>query len=385
MFKDDLQTLIEQEERLSVGASFGGTLAAQKNSFSVTSIRNWLLEQLEAPDQDPALIATREIIRITGSRVGSTILTNALRFSFLIELTNLKVGSTRMKTRWLPGLILMPQANSFQPVRGSFEPGNDPRSATYDQCYDVFKYVLETSLTKIVEEPTVIDFFSALKKKTRVPYEAPFSYADHTLDMLHTDGNIRWILNDDIRWLVKARNILSGVAEEHKEVIKKIENTKLKVKVYLTDRALTGKDKTNRAKRWEVLAGDFQHATLEECWSVEKKLTEGLIKFRNFPTATVEKMVSEGLIDPDFDSTKCPVTLAPLDFIEFSQAVIDMQHGRSDYQVGHLHPLKRNGRHIGENVCWQSADGNRIQGDLSLDETKALLSGIRAREDLEQV
>jgi hypothetical protein len=55
-------------------------------------------------------------------------------------------------------------------------------------------------------------------------------------------------------------------------VFRQISAKKFEVKVYKTDRALTGKDKSNRAKRWEVLAGDFQHATLEECWSAERKL-----------------------------------------------------------------------------------------------------------------
>ena len=58
---------------------------------------------------------------------------------------------------------------------------------------------------------------------------------------------------------------------------------KLQVKVFKTDRSLTGKDKTNRRKRWEVLPDDFQHATLEQCWSAERQLTADLVGFDGFP------------------------------------------------------------------------------------------------------
>ncbi|MEQ8207539.1 MAG: hypothetical protein RIA65_15305 [Woeseia sp.] len=187
--------------------------------------------------------------------------------------------------------------------------------------------------------------------------------------------------SEDLAWLGRARIILNDVDSEEQESLREIIRKKLEVKVYKTDRALTGKDKTNRAKRWEVLCGDFQHSTLPQCWSVESELTRALLNFQDFPTNIRQRFVEESLIGETEPVTRCPVTLAPLNYRAFAAAMLEVTHGRSDYQVGHLTPLKRGGRHIGNNVCWQSADGNRIQGDLSIDETVLMLKGIEGRRE----
>lgn len=57
-------------------------------------------------------------------------------------------------------------------------------------------------------------------------------------------------------------------------------------------------------------------------------------------------------------------------------------HGNSNFQVGHLNPLKLDDPnslifgHTPENISWISKDGNRIQGDMSLKETRNLLIRI---------
>jgi hypothetical protein len=218
-----------------------------------------------------------------------------------------------------------------------------------------------------------------LQCNTRVPYEYLVGYLDPSRIPVHVESNITWIENADIDWLVRARAILGSYSGTYSAAIKGIEAKKLEVKVYKTDRALTGKDKTNRAKRWEVLYGDFQFATLQNCWSVERKLTEELIFFANFPSQIRDAFIERSLVAGRDEPTRCPITLAPLDFIPFANATMAATHGRSDYQVGHLTPLKRGGHHIGTNIAWQSADGNRIQGDLSLEETLALLISIEQR------
>jgi hypothetical protein len=80
-----------------------------------------------------------------------------VRFSFLIELTNLKIGLTKMKTRWLPGKILMPQPNSFEPVVGTFEPGNDLRAATFDECLYLFTKACDLLCENVRDDPTLVD------------------------------------------------------------------------------------------------------------------------------------------------------------------------------------------------------------------------------------
>lgn len=377
-FADELCVVLEDEERATVGPSFGGTGVSR--SFSVVKIRTWILSQAPYTGQSATAACLRPLYEALPVPVFSKVVASLIRFSFLIELTDLKVGSTKMKTRWVPGLILMPQAGSFEPIRGSFEPGNDPRSSSFNECLRVFKVSCNIVREHMQSDPSVLTLLDDVGTWNRMPYEFLLGYHDPNANPVHRADNVCWLANDDIRWLVIARRILSQAPKPHRTAIGVIEAKKLEVKAYKTDRSLTGKDKTNRAKRWEVLSGDFQHATLVECWSVERKLTHDLVNFEEFPDVIKEEFLNNGLgFDITAAVTRCPVTLAPLNYPSFKASVLAALHGRSDYQVGHLNPLKRHGRHIGSNVCWQSADGNRIQGDLTIQETDALLDGIVAR------
>ena len=378
-FSDDLRNLLETEEHETVGTSFGGRRSASRKSFSVVSIRNWVLSRAPYSDHSPAERVLRRLHSGLSTPAFSIVVASLMRFSFLIELTNLTVGSTKMKTRWLPGLILMPQPNSFEPVRGSFEPGNDPRAASFEEALAVFIAAGELVLANLAANGGLGDVFCSINANRRVAYEFPLGYRDSLADPLHNSGNIAWVDCDDLRWLIKARAILRSATAENRGALRELEKKKLEVKVFKTDRALTGKDKTNRAKRWEVLAGDFQHATLPECWSAERKLTADLARFENFPTPLINKFIEERLIAAGASPTRCPVTLEPLDYEQLAASLLSATHGVSDYQIGHLNPLKRGGQHNGQNVCWQSANGNRIQGDLTIDETRTLLGQIAAR------
>ena len=81
------------------------------------------------------------------------------------------------------------------------------------------------------------------------------------------------------------------------------------------------------------------------------------------------------------DTFHCPVTLNALSYAEFREALTNPDWGRSDFQVGHLNPLKAGigvagTGHCADNIAWISSDGNRIQGHLSLDETRQLIVQI---------
>ncbi|WP_157314548.1 hypothetical protein [Chitinibacter sp. GC72] len=371
MLQDEIRALLEEEERNTVSDAFGGRKTGdQKKSYSVARIRDALLAKTfeqNSPDVEAALATLQASLP---KKVFKLVLGNLIRFSFLIELTNLKIGSTKMKTRWLPGDILMPQAGSFEPVRGRFQPGNDPRSSSFEECLSVFTHCLKEVAEKYNENSSVTDKILNLDASSSVPYEFFFDYTNPQANPVHTRENVSWVLNHDVVWLLKARPLIKDLLE--KKLLDKIQT-----KTYKTDRALTGKDKTNRAKRWEVLAGDFQHSTLTECWSVERKLYEDLVCFKNFPVATRNNFELAGLIEIGRPVSRCPVTHEVLDYEILSG---DPVHGKAEYQVGHKHPLKRAGRHRGDNVCWQSADGNRIQGDLTIEETNLLLDGIFQRK-----
>lgn len=369
-FSEELRSLLELEETRTVCDAFGGTKSSGATpSYSVSKIRDWIIERLPITDDVPSASELNRLYELTSPKLRKVIIGCCIRFSFLIELTNLSLGSTKMKTRWMSGHILMPQEGSYEPVQGLFEPGNDPRAASYDNCLAIFKRSLQLTCDSIQANGGVIDAITTLDKYNSVPYEFPIDYLDTSPNPVHREENIHWILNDDLLWLLKARGILNG----H---INKQEMNKIQTKTYKTDRSLRGKDKTNRARRWEVLSGDFQHASLTECWSVERKILEGLVCFLSFPENLKQAFIDQGLILANAPVTKCPITLLPLDYQHLTNAAT---HGISEYHIGHLYPLKRGGKHNGDNIAWQSSDGNRIQGNMTLEETRQLLKDIANR------
>jgi len=367
----DLMQWLEDEEIRTVGDAFGGVKHPGKSkSYSVPSVRDKLLGATINSSLSLLDAVLSKAQSALPKKVYEISVENLLRFSFLIELTNLKVGSTKMKTRWIPGKILMSQPGSFEPIQGDFLPGNDPRAATFDDCLEIFINCLDEVCRQYSIDSDIAKQIIDLSKYSSIPYEFVFDYIDPTLNPAHHSANIQWAFNQDIEWLLLARPLIGSILSEG--LISKIQT-----KTYKTDRALTGKDKTNRAKRWEVISGDFQHATLIECWSVERKLLEGLVYFKRFPVGCKDSFLEKGLVNPNHPTTLCPVTLETL---EYPKLIAEAVHGRHEYQVGHLHPLKRGGRHCGHNICWQSADGNRIQGDLTLEETLELLEEILSRK-----
>ena len=378
-WQDNLRQKIEKEETETVGAAFGGEAVGRTKSFSLPKIRDWILAAEPFNGTSPIEQALRRTRSKFTKPVFAIVVAGLVRYSFLIELTNLSVGSTKMKSRWLPGKIKMPQADSFEPVEGTFEPGNDPRAATFGECAAIFTESCNIVSDRVDQDASLKELTREVNRLRRMPYEFPLSYLDHDQDPVHRSGNVRWIVNDDLRWLLKARRILGTASGTTKAAIREIEKAKFQVKLYKTDRALTGKDKTNRARRWEVLAGDFQHSPLEDCWSAERKLTTDLVNFQGFPPSLKAQFVEQGLIEADTPQTLCPVTFEPLNYNDLAEAVTNTTMGRSQYQVGHLHPLKRDGKHDGTNICWQSADGNRIQGDLTIEATLELLDQIAER------
>ena len=172
----------------------------------------------------------------------------------------------------------------------------------------------------------------------------------------------------DLKWLIVVRPIVYNLLRESGG--NKIVN-KIKTKSYLTDRSQTGEVQTNRAKRFECLYNDFQSATKEECLSVERKLLNDLCGFKNFPKEIIKKNTFNNFFD-GFD-TKCPITF---EHLNFNDLISGSTHGESKFQVGHLQPLKRGGEHIGKNIAWISDSGNRIQGDLTIEETHNLIIEI---------
>ena len=368
-FAQEFKNLFEIKERESVSDSFGGqSLGGRAPDFRFGDIAEWVITQdgegAEQIHQD--ILVLKHLM--TPAEIKYTI-ESLIRFSFLIELTNLNITSTKMKTRWLQGYIIKTRPNSFENYRGEFSPNNDERAATFQECLNVFRRALSILSTS----PHHIQLMKSFSDRSRrgTPYESVITYVDFNLNPLHIASNIRLALIDDATWLTNARPLFRQIlTQKNKE--------KIATKCYKTDRAQTGEVQTNRAKRWECLKMDYQHATIEECWSVEKKLLQDLSHFTDFPVEIKQQLIRSGLFE-DRETTVCPITLLPMSFNDFQGGGV---HGESKFQVGHMVPLKANGRHDGNNIAWISNDGNRIQGDLDIDSVHLLLRGIFERMNL---
>jgi hypothetical protein len=157
---------------------------------------------------------------------------------------------------------------------------------------------------------------------------------------------------------------------------------KIKVKTYLTDRVLTGEHKTNREKRWEVYPHSVHFATRRTCMAIEYTLIQQLCAFGGFPDQSRELLQAQGVLPAELPVFRCPVTLDPMSFSAFHDELMNPTHGKSDFQIGHLNPLKLDdptgaaSGHAADNISWVSADGNRIQGSLGLAEVRTLLRRV---------
>jgi len=368
--KEELQEKFELLEFNTVSDSFGGEkIDGKAPTFDFKPIMKWLeshINHLEEPlsSQLSALKNAMDNTCFTYTLISIG------RFAFCIELTNLTITSTKMKTRWLPGKIIKTRPGTFENYEGEFSPGEDERSNSFENCYLIFSKCI--ALLYASEEHQVIMCELANQKKRSVPYESVFTYTNPYLDPVHDANNISLTNLDTINWLVKARPIIQPVIRFDLNGNRTKINEKIATKCYKTDRSQTGEVQTNRAKRWECLSQDFQHATIEQCWSVEQKLLQDLACFEGFPQTTKEKLEEENLLFQE-EITLCPITFKPMSYTDLLGGGA---HGESNFQVGHMTPLKSGGTHEGNNIEWISNDGNRIQGSLSVEETREMLIDI---------
>ncbi len=290
-----------------------------------------------------------------------------VRAIFFIELCKDDVTSTKYDVRW---------AERFSE--------GDPRIASFEQCCEIYEAICH----QIHENLSDDDFrteFALVVPWGKSPHEIPLDYISKISRPLHTATNIQVLCDPSYSRLLKIRRSLCDpTLNPDFELFNKVFD-KIRVKSYLTDRALTGGYKTNREKRWESHPASPQFAYRRDCLAIELRLIEQLIHFESFPDGIIRYLETQGLIWPERNTARCPVTLDPLDFEVLAQEVAEPTFGRSSYQVGHLNPLKAGEgdefRHAPENISWITEDGNRIQGHLTLKETRKLLLRISDNYD----
>ena len=348
-FRSQSQTFIEEQttqERFSL-------LAVYKH-----------LAQAEQSDEPLQLYAS--IAKSLGTKVSQAVLQGLLRSVFFIELVKTpKIESTKFAVRWSEAL----------------EKNQDPRYASYAECLSLFEQLTQQldSALKAEENGKLLEAFST---GGLLPYEIPLDYRQRLLTgHLHSADNLAWTWDDAARRVIGLRLFLRDAQLGSLAQVFVAAYKKIAVKTYLTDRVLTGDFKTNREKRWEVHPASVHFALRRDCWNIEATLIRQICHFQGFPAAVATALENAGLIEWGERPFRCPITLEPLRFEEFAAEVTSPTHGRSNFQVGHLNPLKAapgdeaNG-HGARNISWISADGNRIQGALSLAQTRALLRRI---------
>jgi len=308
------------------------------------------------------LAAFREIL---GLAVGNSLFCGIVRFAFLIELVKQpKIETTKFEVHWATRI-----------------PRVDPRHATFQQCLEMFENLMQTAVDAI-RDGTRAELVRLFTEHSLLPYEIPLDYGDRKLGApIHHRANTVLMWDDLPRRVVKLRAFLLDVDRNARARVFGEAYGKIKVKTYLTDRALTGEHKSNREKRWETHPQSVQFALRRHCLGIELALINQLCHFQGFPTDLKDSLERAGLLLPLPEPFRCPITMEPMLYGEFERELSNPQMGKASFQVGHLNPLKavnedpRQG-HTALNISWISSDGNRIQGHLGLDETRRMISRI---------
>ena len=272
---------------------------------------------------------------------------------------------------------------------------DDPRQCPYDECYVIARDVLSQIADSWLGNAERLELLRLYLQYRWLPYEFPLDYATRDFANIHRHGNL--VLMDDpvVLSTLRFREYVRKAEDvTDLEVVQTAMQKKIKTKTYLTDRAQTGDYKTNREKRWEAHPRSVQFSTRTECLRIEHLLVEQLCGFGGFPEGIIRVFRERGIITGDVELMRCPITLIPMSYADFRNSILNPEWGESAFQVGHLAPLKSEDDdaeesafgHAASNISWISADGNRIQGELSMEVTRELLRTIaRNYEDLGEV
>ncbi len=290
-----------------------------------------------------------------------------LRAAFLIELVKVpKIETTKFRVRWCQQL------------------NGDPRSCSFDECLEIASDLLE-ALPGWLHTKTHAEALRLAFECSLLPYEAPLDYALRAAPggRIHQRGNIVWYCDELVIRTLRLRQYLTDASlSPDADFFKRVLNDKIKIKTYLTDRVLTGAHKTNREKRWETHPQSVHFAERRTCMAIEYSLVTEVCAFNGFPPDFVSHLQREHILPNPLPTALCPITGDQLSYEAFRDELLNPAHGKSDFQVGHKNPLKlgaanaQGAGHTAENINWISADGNRIQGSLSLDDVRALIQRI---------
>jgi hypothetical protein len=292
----------------------------------------------------------------------------------------------------------------------SYLTDGDPRYATQDECKKIYETLLAllfeargvpqlqpritNAVTQILGRPfqpnslicahtgqsiSTDDIRRAMAYTTSRlgAYEIPASYCVE-LDAggRHVHDNVSWMkplhINYALRSALHLHLAQSGASND-------AINTaldKIQVKAYCTDKQTMPPYFSNRDVRWATWPASVQYASHYQCAMIEMELMSQLYEFVGAPGLDEELVsaiaeVRGRPIQPR--SRQCFVTGRYLSYEDYVQAAINPKGGKSSYHVGHILPLTRGGKHSWKNIAWTSDDGNRIQGNDTLEEIEIKL------------
>ncbi|MEP7134474.1 MAG: hypothetical protein ABI904_06035 [Chloroflexota bacterium] len=371
--------------------------AVSRDKFSMNRVYIAVYETyLRANDVQPELLSAatnptirevQDFYRVVGEQFGvlrevfgedvKKIIEGIIRFSFFIEpVKQPKIETTKFAVRW-----------------GEELSANDPRYAQYEECLQIFSKLLFDLIVAIKDNQKNIALIKGYLWGGAVAYDLPIDYVERRTEKIHTLDNIRWFWQSALLRTIGLRYYLRNISNDQLQAFFTKAYEKIFVKAYLTDRTLTGVHKTNREKRWEVHPESVHFCFRRESMEIEAKLITQLCYFGGFPGDLQKELEDKKLISfeyvkldgivPSTDQkiALCPITLTPLSYTEFRDELLNPHHGKASYHVGHLHPLKalatnRYSGHTADNISWISFQGNRIQGELSVEETRQLMLSI---------
>jgi len=226
-------------------------------------------------------------------------------------------------------------------------------------------------------------------------YDVPTTYIKQLTDGgRHEASNVAWMKPLHVIYKLRTKlqeELLNALGEApdkktasaRKKSIKKVLD-KIQVKAYCTDKVTMPPFYSNRDVRWATWATDqgsdkafaIQYASHRDCAMIELELMAQLFEFASAPKLSEDLAAELQAARGEALKTTprvCFITGKVLDFAAYAHGAIDAKGGRSKYHVGHVTPLTREGRHEYENIEWTSDDGNRIQGNDTLEEIEAKL------------
>ena len=116
--------------------------------------------------------------------------------------------------------------------------------------------------------------------------------------------------------------------------------------------------------------------------AIEYALVTRICAFDGFPSESLQQLQQANILPANIPTALCPITGDALSYEAFRDELVNPTHGKSDFQVGHPNPLKLGSGdgeavgHTADNISWISADGNRIQGSLSLRDVRVMIQRI---------